>query len=76
MDNLEFDVDGEYLGRNSRNGIGEIHARVFVRRAIDNITVDGLVPIAIFHTLHRGNRYALHLTKANDPYHHLRAYIE
>jgi hypothetical protein len=75
MDNLRFAVDGVYLGRNSRNGIGKEHARVFVRRVIDGVTVDGLVPIIIFHTLQVGDRYRLDLTKANDPYYHLRTYI-
>jgi hypothetical protein len=68
-DVLTIDVIGEYryLGINSKNGIGQNNARVFIRRP-NGVVVDGLVPIAVYNDLAGGNHPdPLRLTKANDP---------
>jgi len=73
MDNMNVHVNGVFLGVNSHKGVGENHARIFIRRD-DYSQIDGLVPIRIYKELVRGQSYNLHLTKANDPHLSRRGY--
>ncbi|GHV78229.1 hypothetical protein AGMMS49944_00200 [Spirochaetia bacterium] len=66
-------VTGEYLGINSRKGIGLKNARVFVKS--DNTIVDGLFPIADFKKLKKGDKGTFDLTEANDPKHPNRTFV-
>jgi hypothetical protein len=66
LDDKRFSFTGKYLGVNSQNGVGEHHARIFLQDDKGH-TVDGLVTIAQYEKLKKGQVYTLDLTKANDP---------